>query len=788
MRRIVWGGFACAGIAIALAAAMVALDRDEDAGSDRPGGRLGGDTARNEPTASGRPADRESAGAKPTVPLFSAGFIDDSGYELALNYTPAIADRGSLAEVAAACGQRTRRGRADIGARLASLERLSPRPPDFDQRRAMLQIFAGLLGMYEGKFDEAQSWFGRALRDNPGLDSYFRMNIGAMRGVAALRRGEIENCVACLGPSSCIFPIAAEARHLKPDGSREAIRWFNEYLDKQPEDLGVRWLLHIAAMTLGEYPAGVPAEYRIPPGSPGAGSNAGRFVNVAPEVGLASRGPNMLGASIFDDFTGDGLPDIFVTSGDWDLDASLFVNRGDGTFKDTAASAGLAGQVLAVNAAQADYDNDGWLDVVALRGGWETPYRLSLLRNTGRGVFEDVTVSSGLGEPIASQSAAWGDYDNDGLLDLFVAGEFRDQPLDPRNHCRLYRNRGDGTFVDVAALAGVQNQRWAKGASWGDYDSDGFLDLYVSNMNGENRLYRNNRNGTFTDVAPKLGLTEPLRSFSCWFWDYDNDGRLDLFVTGFGAWLNDIVADRLGRPTEAERPRLYHNLGEGRFRDTTAEAGLDHVFLPMGSNFADFDNDGYLDFYLATGRPAYSILVPNLLFRNLEGRCFEDVTTASGTGHLQKGHGVSFADYDDDGDLDLFVEVGGQTPGDRAHNVLFRNPGHGHHFVGMKLVGTKVNRSAIGAKVRLDLVLSDGGHRSIHRIIGGGSSFGGNSLAPTIGLGDAKSIKTLTVSWPGSGAVQTFGNLAMDQSIEITEGAASYRVVPRGRAKSVPGK
>ena len=651
----------------------------------------------------------------------------------------------------------------------------------------MLHVFAGLLGMYDGNFDEAQSWFERAVRENPGLDRDFRSNIGALRGVAALRRGEVDNCVACLGPSSCIYPIVSEARHLQPEGSRAAIRWFTEYLNERPEDLGVRWLLGIAAMTLGEPPEVIPPEYRIPPEPVGAHSDVGRFFNVAPEVGLASRGPNMLGGSLFDDFTGDGRPDVFVATGDWDLGASLFVNRGDGSFKDTGVSAGLDGQILVDNAAQADYDNDGWLDVVAVRGGWEAPCRLSLLRNTGGGVFEDVTVASGLAEPIASQSAAWGDYDNDGFLDLFVAGEFHDQPFDARNRCRLYRNRGDGTFVDVAVAAGVENERWAKGASWGDYDGDGFLDLYVSNMNGPNRLYRNKGDGTFLDVAPGLGLTEPMRSFSCWFWDYDDDGRPDLFVTGFGAWLNDMVADRLGRPNEAERPRLYRNLGGGRFRDVAAEVGLDRVWLPMGSNFADFDNDGHLDIYLATGRPAYSNLVPNVLLRNVGGLRFEDVTTESGTGHLQKGHGVSFADHDGDGDLDLFVAVGGQTPGDRAHNVLFRNPGHGNHWLGLKLVGTKANRAAIGAKIRVDIASPGGGRRSIHRVIGGGSSFGGNSLAPTIGLGAAKSVEALTVSWPGSGTSQTFRGLAVDRSIEITEGGASYRVLPRHEVARIPG-
>jgi hypothetical protein len=327
-------------------------------------------------------------------------------------------------------------------------------------------------------------------------------------------------------------------------------------------------------------------------------------------------------------------------------------------------------------------------------------------------------------------------------------------------------------------MAGVTNERWAKGAAWGDYDDDGRIDLYVSNMNGPNRLYRNNGDGTFTDVAPELGMTGPIRSFSCWFWDFDNDGRLDLFVTGFGATMNDIIADRLGLPAKGDRPALYHNLGGGRFRNVAAEVALDHVWLPMGTNFADVDNDGFLDAYLGTGRPAYSILTPNVLLHNVEGRRFEDATTASRTGHLQKGHGVSFADFDGDGDLDLFVQTGGQVPGDRAYNVLYRNPGHGHHALRLKLIGTRSNRAAIGAKVRLDLRDADGRRRSIHRVIGGGSSFGGNCLSPPIGLGDAASIEALTVAWPG-GASQTFRGLAPDRSIEITEASDSVRVLPR---------
>ena len=195
-----------------------------------------------------------------------------------------------------------------------------------------------------------------------------------------------------------------------------------------------------------------------------------------------------------------------------------------------------------------------------LRGGWEYPCRLSLLRNAGDR-FEDVTVGSGLGEPIATETAAWGDYDNDGLLDLYVGGETRPNSFESLNRCRLYHNEGHGRFVDVAKQAGVENVRSTKGVAWGDYDDDGLIDLYVANRGSASRLYRNNGDGTFADVAESLSVTGPLNAFSCWFWDYDNDGRLDIFVAAFNASLNDFANDVLGLPSKGERPRLYRNLG-----------------------------------------------------------------------------------------------------------------------------------------------------------------------------------------------------------------------------------
>jgi hypothetical protein len=179
---------------------------------------------------------------------------------------------------------------------------------------------------------------------------------------------------------------------------------------------------------------------------------------------------------------------------------------------------------------------------------------------------------------------------------------------------------------------------------------------------------------------------------------------------------------------------------------------------------------------------SYSGLDLNLLFKNVAGRRFEDVTLSSGTGHLQKGHGVSFADWDDDGDLDLFVELGGAAPGDRSHNALFRNPGHGRHWLKVKLVGTTTNRSAIGAKIRVELRRPDGTARAIHRTVGNNSSFGGNSLVETIGVLDAARVAELTVSWPTSRTTQTFRDLAADQAIEITEGSASFRPLSRPAA------
>jgi len=391
-----------------------------------------------------------------------------------------------------------------------------------------------------------------------------------------------------------------------------------------------------------------------------------------------------------------------------------------------------------------------------------------------------VTFDAGLGKVhYPTQTAGWADYDGDGDLDVFIGNE----ALDHQEHapCQLFENRGDGTFVDVAERAGVLNGRFTKGVAWGDVNGDGWPDLYVSNLGADNRLYRNNGNGTFTDIARDAGVTGPKNSFPVWFWDFNNDGALDLYVSSYdweSGGLAAYVADRLGKDPGVERPRLYQGDGRGHFRDVAKAQQLDAISLPMGVNFGDLNNDGFLDFYLGTGYPDYEALMPNVMYLNQSGRGFADVTLAGGFGHLQKGHGVVFADFDRDGDQDVFAQMGGFLPGDKFYNALFDNPGFDNHWIILQLEGRQANRSGLGARLTLTFT-ENGQRRMIHRQVGTGGSFGANPLSPSIGLGKAAKIDQLEIRWPKPGGTQTFKDLPVNQTIRLTEGQASFKTVDR---------
>ncbi len=593
-----------------------------------------------------------------------------------------------------------------------------------------------------------------------------------------LRAAGILNCTATGDPRYCLLSGGAsvtERRH-----AQAARRELESLLAGRPTDLAARWLLNVAHMRRGTYPDDVPTPWLIPPDAFGASEAAPAFVDVARVLGVAT--VNLLGASVMDDFDNDGHLDLFATSYDPCFGANLFRNEGNGAFSDRSVAAGLEYQLGGFNAVQTDFDNDGYLDLLILRGGWQFAYgrhRNSLLRNNGDGTFTDVTQRAGIAYPaFPTQTGVWADYDSDGDLDLFVGNEAERQDVPYAS--QLFRNNGDGTFSDVTRAAGVSNGRMVKGANWGDYDNDGDPDLYVSNI-GPNRLYRNNGDGTFTDVAPLLGVTEPAdRSFVPWFWDYDNDGWLDLYVAGYSATLSDIAAHYLGRTAGGVRPRLYRNLAGRGFEDVTAAVGLDDVHLPMGANFGDIDNDGWLDIYLGTGEPALETIVPNVLYRNDAGRRFVDVTAAARVGHLEKGHGIAFGDIDNDGDQDIYLQAGGFSRSDVAPNALFLNPGSGNHWITVRLIGRRSNRAAIGA--RLTFVIEEGGaRRAIHATVTSGGSFGASSLQQEVGLGGAGMITELEVWWPRSGLRQRFANVAVDRFIEIEEGVDQIRPVERRR-------
>jgi hypothetical protein len=588
------------------------------------------------------------------------------------------------------------------------------------------------------------------------------------QGVTALRMGENDNCVLCRGESSCILPIAPAAVHANPRGSHLAVRHFREYLDRFPDDLAVKWLLNVAHMTLGEHPSKVDSRHLL---------SLDRFLNSEFDIGafrdvghlVKVNRFNQAGGAIMEDFDNDGLLDIVISCMDPATPMAFYRNKGDGTFEDRTEAAGLSKQLGGLNCVQTDYNNDGHMDIFIPRGAWlpaQQAMRPSLLRNNGDGTFTDVTAAAGLLAPVNSISATWADYDNDGWLDLFICCE--NQPN------RLYRNKGDGTFEEVAARAGVQgNDTCCKGAAWIDFDNDGYPDLFLNNLVGTAQLFHNNRDGTFTDVTRQMGIDGPRQGFSCWAFDFDNDGWLDIFATSYDRGLEDVVRGLLDQPHRKNTCKLYRNLKGKGFQDITHEAGLDKVYTTMGSNFGDFDNDGYLDFYLGTGEPDIAMLVPNRLFKNVAGRRFAEITASSRTGHLQKGHGVACGDWDRNGTVDIFIEMGGAIDGDRYHNVLFQNPGQGNNWLNVKLIGKKTNRAAIGARIKV--VTAGAKPLTVHRHVSSGSSFGANPLEQHIGLGKADRVALLEIRWPTSNTTQVFRDVAVNQGVVITEFARDYQ-------------
>ncbi|MBT4504594.1 MAG: CRTAC1 family protein [Gemmatimonadetes bacterium] len=604
-------------------------------------------------------------------------------------------------------------------------------------------------------------------RELPVDKSYFYM-LRDQLGISNLRVGEEES--GRRPPHSWIFPMQTPGGPPFDAGARKAIEHYTANLESDPEDLAARWLLNISYMAVGEHPNGVPAQWLIPRSVFESDYDIGHFTDIAATTGVNI--PSHAGGSIIEDFDADGLLDIVTSSRGLRDQMRYFHNEGNGTFSDRTQQAGLIGQLGGLNMSHADYDNDGDRDITVWRGAWmgeAGKHANSLLQNQGNGRFEDVTAQAGILAFHPTHSGVWGDYDNDGMLDLFVGNESSPPPKPPHPN-ELYHNNGDGTFSNVAAAAGVAGVGFVKGAAWGDYDNDGMLDLYLSHLNGDNVLYHNNGDGTFTDVTATAGVAEPYVCFPTWFWDYDNDGWEDILVAGFDmADLGDMAAIHMDLPFGADYNRLYRNRGDGTFEEVAQKLHMDRVILSMGANYGDLDSDGYLDCYFGTGMPDMRTLLPNRMLRNAAGQRFQDVTTSGGFGTLQKGHGVSFGDLDNDGDQDIYHVLGAAFEGDVYENVLFENPGHGNRWLILYLEGVQSNRDAIGARIRVHVRTRAGSQRDIYLTVRTGGSFGSSPLRREIGLGDATTIEQVEVTWP-AGKRQLFTELRLDSAYRLREG------------------
>jgi len=510
----------------------------------------------------------------------------------------------------------------------------------------------------------------------------------------------------------------------------------------------------------------------------------------------------------FVDYDNDGWMDIFLPNGTRlegfpkgkEPGNKLYHNNRDGSFTDVTAKSGLARTGWASAVTVGDYDNDGLDDLFVTYWGQNVLYH-----NNGNATFTDVTSKAG----VATKGTRWGsgcafvDYDRDGKLDLFVANYLRFDlataaepgkgpnclwkgiPVNcgpkglPADTNLLYHNNGDGTFTDVSDPSGISKprERYAMTAVVTDFNDDGWPDLYVACDSTASILYRNNRDGTFTDVAVETGAAynedgQAQAGMGVTIADYNGDGQPDIFKTHF--------ADDL--------PILYKNSGRGFFEDSSREAGFDHTrYVQWGTGLADLDNDGWPDIFTVTGNvypevekyfKDYPHRSTRLVYRNLGNGRFKDVTAQCGPGVLtpHSSRGCAFGDFDNDGDLDVLI-MNMNEPPSLLRNDYIGGAGRGaNNWIKLKLVGTKSNRSAIGARVRL----KSGGHLQAHELSSQSSYYSCNDPRLHFGLGANTKADQIEIRWP-SGQTEIIKDLAANQIVTIKEGSGV--VIPAGSRK-----
>ncbi len=617
------------------------------------------------------------------------------------------------------------------------------------------------------------------LNNNPQLKTVTSSSLilHEFLGICYLRLAEQKNCQNFHSAESCIVPLQGGGVHRDKSPAQRAKEIYRGILDFRPEDLETRWLLNIAYMALGEYPDEIPEKYFIELPNE---QQWEPMENIAGSLGVDVN--DLSGSVIADDFTNNGYLDLMVSSWGGKGSIKFFVNQGAEGFKDNTEASNLNLCYGGLNIKQADFDNDGWMDFIILRGAWKPNLEWgippnSLIRNNGDGTFSDVTFEAGLYSQRPSQSAVWLDYDLDGLIDLFIANETtKSSGID--FPCQLYSNNGDGTFTDVAEDLQLDYVGYFKGVVSGDINNDGRPDLFLSNLDGNNVLLENRKqNGkvVFHDISQKAGVEFPQSAFPAWFFDYNQDGYEDIYVatfdsTAFKNQSGEFAASMLGMEVNCEPNYLYENQGDGTFLNVAPDKFDFHALSTMGCNYGDITNSGFPDFYLGTGAPDYRSTVPNRLFINEEGAHFTDATFATQTGHVQKGHGICFADFNHNGRQDIYAVMGGAFSGDVFHNALYENQQAKGSWVKLKLEGQKSNAAAFGARIQVHGVDANGSKMIRYSAVSSGASFGGNPTEVHMGLAEMDSIDSLIVLWPNEEQLKiTYSDIRVNQRYKLNE-------------------